>query len=390
MEQPARLLICDDDQNIHQRLKLLVEQEGGALYCSESGEQCLEMVEQVQPNLILVDVDKPSLSGLELCEEIKKNEKHRDIPIVFLSTKSTSEDIIKGYEAGAEDYITKPIQPEEVSIRVQRALNAGKRIQALEGQVGFLSQMAHNAMQEASYIGAVAHFATQTAFTKEFKELSESLMEVVERFNMRAKIITFSVFSGELHFSENGINDKEIQLMKSARSAYQKEKANNLNRIHTVKQYLISHVENATIMVKPLPEDEDQVGQIRDVMGHLSALYSTRILDIDRTKEMSSYIDTNSTVMHELEGNIEVLQSTFMDSNKGIIHMLDDLMLQFEKAIHELLLTEEQEKILFDILNSAIDHIGKSYVTSVDIDRSLKSVMKELKSIGNFKSARDV
>ena len=390
MSTDLPILVYSNDPTIIDLLTSVVEELSHKIFVVGTSTECLIFVEDNTPELLIVDSREKSSEKdpLSLCQQLKACENAKQIPIFLISAATAEEDILKGYEAGAQEYISPSIARDEALARFKLILEHEDRFRSLEGQISSLSQMAHNAMQEASFIGSVAHFATQTAFIKDYQELADSLIEVIERFGMKAKIIAYSEFRGELHFGANDINEKEIKLMKSARVVYMRDRETSVNRFHTIKQYLISHSDNAIILAKPIPmHDEAQLGQIRDIMGHLSSLYSTRLLDIDHTNEMDAYIKANKRVMAEMESTLVTLDSTFMDNNQGLIHLIDNLLVQFQNAIHQLLLSEEQEIMLSDILNNAIENITKCYSTSADIDRSLKGILNELKSLDSYEGS---
>ncbi|MGD2089650.1 MAG: response regulator [Candidatus Aminicenantes bacterium] len=96
-----------------------------------SGEQALNMMDKILPDLILLDVVMPGIDGFKVCKKLKTSEKTKDIPIIFLTAKTQTEDIVKGFELGAVDYVTKPFNKEELLARVHTQLalrNARKEI----------------------------------------------------------------------------------------------------------------------------------------------------------------------------------------------------------------------------------------------------------------------
>lgn len=240
-------------------------------------------------------------------------------------------------------------------------------------------------MQEASFIGSIAHFATCTAFVNSYDELASALLSVVERFSMKAKIIAYSEYAGELHFGHNGVSVNETKLMRSAREIYLKDQAEGAattNRIHTIKKYGIGHSENAILLMKPLPLGDDKaIGQIRDVLAQLSSLFSTRLLDIDHTNKMNDYVEANKRVLAEMENTLAGLEATFINKNQNMVTLVDDLLAQFEDSLSNLLLNESQEKALLATLNSAMESMTAVYATSSDIDKSIRYVLNELEML---------
>lgn len=114
-----RILIIDDVETNRFVLRNIISGMGHQPVLAENGVQGLKIMERIVPDLILLDVAMPEMDGFEFCEIIKKDIKTRDIPIIFISAFDEAEDIVKGFEAGGADYVTKPFIQEVVRSRVE-------------------------------------------------------------------------------------------------------------------------------------------------------------------------------------------------------------------------------------------------------------------------------
>lgn len=126
------ILIVDD---IHANLVVLTEMIRSSGYNARpvtSVRQALNAIEILAPHLILLDVSMPDIDGFEFCGMLKKNPSTRDIPVIFISALSSSEDKIRGFKLGAVDYIAKPFEVEEVTLRINTHLKIYKMQQELE------------------------------------------------------------------------------------------------------------------------------------------------------------------------------------------------------------------------------------------------------------------
>jgi CheY-like chemotaxis protein/anti-sigma regulatory factor (Ser/Thr protein kinase) len=122
LDRPARILIVDDTPKNIQVLGTALRQHDYQIYVAQSGLQALGMVEEIAPELILLDVMMPELDGFDTCKRLKDNPRTCDIPVIFLTAKSESEDVLKGFELGAVDYVTKPFKSSELLARVRTHL----------------------------------------------------------------------------------------------------------------------------------------------------------------------------------------------------------------------------------------------------------------------------
>jgi len=116
---PNILIIDDNPGNIDFLLGLLTEYDISA---AVDGERALDQISQEIPDLILLDVSMPGMDGYEVCSIIKSNPETKDIPVLFLSANTDAESIVKGFDVGGVDYITKPYHPREVLARVETHL----------------------------------------------------------------------------------------------------------------------------------------------------------------------------------------------------------------------------------------------------------------------------
>lgn len=117
-----RILIVDDTLQNIQVLGTILREQQYQINVAQNGLQALELVAKVIPDLILLDIMMPELDGFATCERLKEDEKTRDIPVIFLTAKAEVDDIVRGFELGAVDYVTKPFNPTELLARVRTHL----------------------------------------------------------------------------------------------------------------------------------------------------------------------------------------------------------------------------------------------------------------------------
>lgn len=122
-ENPKPLIfIVDDIPGNLQVLIHILKQEEYRIAAAGNGHQALDMIPAARPDLVLLDVMMPGMDGFEVCRKVKTNPAAADIPIIFLTAKAETADIVKGFELGAVDYVTKPFNPAELLVRVKTHL----------------------------------------------------------------------------------------------------------------------------------------------------------------------------------------------------------------------------------------------------------------------------
>ena len=120
MLQPRpKVLVADDDHNMRQLISETLPKHRFEVYQATDGNETWDIVKNLRPDIVLLDVMMPGLGGLELCRNIRENPQTSNIPVILLSAKAQLEDKLKGIESGADDYITKPFDPLELQARIE-------------------------------------------------------------------------------------------------------------------------------------------------------------------------------------------------------------------------------------------------------------------------------
>ncbi len=120
--QRRSILLVDDDPEILILLQAKLANEPFELFTAVEGESALNIVRTQKPDLVVLDVNLPGLSGLEVCRTLRANKDTQDIPIIILSARSDEIDRVLGLEFGADDYVTKPFNPQELILRIHSVL----------------------------------------------------------------------------------------------------------------------------------------------------------------------------------------------------------------------------------------------------------------------------
>lgn len=123
MNLAQKVLIVDDDPNILMSLEFLMRKSGYVVFIARNGKEALELLDFNMPDIALLDIMMPDVDGYEICRYVKKNKKLKACKIVFISAKTRESDIQKGYDAGADLYITKPFSTRQLMAKIQELVD---------------------------------------------------------------------------------------------------------------------------------------------------------------------------------------------------------------------------------------------------------------------------
>ena len=121
-QMPYTILVAEDQQHVRSLIEYKLRNSGFVVVAVEDGNAALQKAEEIIPDLVLLDVMMPLMTGFEVLGALKKNQKTIDIPILMLTAQSKEDEVLKGLELGADDYITKPFSPNELAARVKTVL----------------------------------------------------------------------------------------------------------------------------------------------------------------------------------------------------------------------------------------------------------------------------
>jgi DNA-binding response OmpR family regulator len=124
----AKALLVDDDEDTAYLIRLLLLRDGFIVYTAANGRDAKEFIESSKPtDIVITDLMLPYVSGFELITQIREDRQWKDVPLIVLSGKVTERDAVRALDMGANDYVTKPYNPQELSARIKRHLNVRRR-----------------------------------------------------------------------------------------------------------------------------------------------------------------------------------------------------------------------------------------------------------------------
>jgi DNA-binding response OmpR family regulator len=196
-----KVLVVDDDRHIRELIKILLEPEGFHIIEAADGSEALHTMETTKVDMAILDILIPKVDGYELCREIRR---YYEIPILMITAKSETQDKIKGFSLGTDDYLTKPFDPQELVMRVKALMRRYEINCSGLIEIGFIR------LDRKTYTITIAEKAPDTLPMKEFELLfllagspgrtfsRESLIEDIWGFDFEGNERTLDVHIGRL------------------------------------------------------------------------------------------------------------------------------------------------------------------------------------------------
>lgn len=372
-----RILIVDDSPS---ELRILMEllKNQYAIVVATSGDQAIEMVKSDSTiELVLLDVTMPVKDGYETCTEIL--DISPKLPIIFVSGNDSTEEILKGFDVGGADYLTKPIDTVVASRKVKVILEERAKLLELESEHKNTSDMVMSVMASAGHLGTVLGYLRAGLKITTHEGLISALFDVFSSMNIDACVEFRTASKSYVKSSSQIISPLEKGLLERAAKM-------QVRFLERGTRYIVNF-ETVSVIIKNMPvENELARGELRDNL--MMIIEDTNALNIQIGNNLasgkvssaksvpSSNTDNHPDLQQSLQMAAELQKKHKLDLSKTV----DSLMVDFEQCFFKLGLLENQEDALNNIIfakqNALHDYIEHSREVDDLLDTALKQVNK--------------
>ncbi|MBK9291775.1 MAG: hybrid sensor histidine kinase/response regulator [Bacteroidetes bacterium] len=265
-EQTVILAVDDNPRNL-QLISALLSQCGHKVVVVNSGENALKYLALKQPDLILLDVMMPGMSGYDVIEKIHNNPEWREIPVIFLTAKNEIADLVQGFRLGAVDYITKPFRSEELQMRIRTHLELMANRKLLKKQNEELNRLYAELEQKNQTISQDAVRLTRINAEK------DRFFSIIAH-DLRAPIAGFLAVTEVLHQNIQHMNPDEAGL-------FIKTMADSARELNTLLENLLQWSQMQLGSLQPNPESFDIHLAVADALKVLSAAAAQKQLQVE-------------------------------------------------------------------------------------------------------------
>ncbi|MCD8521442.1 MAG: response regulator [Saccharospirillaceae bacterium] len=368
MSHQPLVLIVDDAADNRLLLHSLLE-DHYRIREADSGEQCLAMLEQEEPDLILLDVSMPGISGYDTCIAIRKRTASQTIPVIFISAKDSTEERLAGFEAGADDYLTKPVDGllllEKVEFNLQRVL---ARKQAI-AQSHEAINVAMEAMTSSSELGQIIHFVKEVQNIDDSRELAAAVMTVTAQFGLNCCIM---IDIAEPLLLGCAADSMEARVLMKFRHANQ--------RVTHLGIRTVIHSDMVIMLIKNMPlSDESRYGRLKDHLAVLADIANGRAQSIAaewRIKQQR--IEFLRDLITLAEEKISMTSTEINDYSLSVTNTVSNMVIQLEAMLFSLGLEEDQEKQLMALANQTTATLDKTAEKTRTLDSHLSHILEAL------------
>jgi len=362
MTQQYTILAVDDEPFNLEIIEELLEDDYN-IEKAVNGQICLDNVAEIKPDLILMDVNMPVLNGLATCKKLKEMPEVANIPVIFVSALSTVEEKMAGYQAGGEDYLTKPFDEDELLAKIDLSIKTATAIIEREKNNAETMDMAMTAMATAGDVGTALQFALASFVCKSADELVQLLLEYYEIYGLMVSIRYVQENEIKYYSHSGSVNDTEKQIM---------EVANDKGRFIDFGKRTLMNYERISVLVKNMPvDDEHRYGRMKDNLGFLGGSTEARA----KSLEMESAVNRLLTSSKEILLEVDKTYKKNAGKNGVILDLLQNKM---ESAFQYIELTSADEDRLLSIVIESENESNALYKQGLNIEEKISQLMQKM------------
>lgn len=348
MSNLFRVFVVDDDPYILIIIKGILEK-----YCQvetfSDVEACQSRLETIKPDMFLLDVRMPGLDGLAFCRQLKDEVLTHHIPVLFVSGQDSLEARLKGYEAGGEDFIVKPFQPEELLRKVQVARQIVKDRYALTEQLENSELLSSLVMANMDEYAILIRFIRDLISFETQEEIASGMLEMLRRYSLSGVIQT-RASQNTLTMSAEGCNlPLETAVLEHVRT---------MGRIFEFRSRSVHNFDHLTVVINNMPlSDPEFCGRLRDHICIAAECADSRLKAIEtdevNRRNQSGILDA----IERVTASTTNARSTYLRDRAACAELLMMLEQDLSRVLAHVELTNGDENSLTNLISTFSENL---------------------------------
>ncbi len=369
MEIDKALILCVDDEPVNLTIMEELLQDSYALATAKSGEACLQQVASHAPDLILLDVNMPDLDGLETCRRLKADPATADIPIVFVSALASHAELVAGYEAGGDDYVTKPFSEEILVKKIDLVLASQRRKRELKQISADAVQALADSLSVNEQLAEVVNFLHQSRAASSTDELVRSVFDCLRKMELDGSLLVARGDDNRIWFSDDIDRPMERQILESLRGQ---------DRVVSFGTRLAFNNDHATLLVRNLPRDVEGVERARALLAILTESMESRMREMITDSRLDERRQMLAKMLQATREGVARIDAEHQDRKARTHEILATLGDEIKRSLLELKLPKGRQAALLKIIENSRRQAASVYESGIGLDDEFQSIIDEL------------
>jgi len=369
MDQKIKVLVVDDNK-ANLQLCCEVLSEFYQIDSAENGNIALKKLRDDDYDVVLLDVNMPKFDGYKVCGLLRQSHRNEDVPVIFVSALISLNDKIKGYEAGGQDYIEKPVIFEELVKKIELNVAQYNKMKSLGKQIQYAKQAAITAVNNSSELGIILNFMERTFEINCTHELLKAIAESVSRYRLNCCV--------QIRTGGQAVNISATKIDVSRLERDLLTKSKDSDRVVTLGGRAIFNATRVSILVRNMPVNDDLL--YHRLVDHIAVIVTAaneRCKHIELQQEkLDSLNKAFDEVVNTTNEECETTQLRFSECRRESAKVLTELQSSIEKTLQsEQLKGKQQEKI-----NQAIQQCADAMIGLNEKQAAIEISFEKIKS----------
>ena len=372
MEQQFRIYVVDDEPGMCSLLTSILADDY-AVETFPTGEHCMQRIVRQPPDMVLLDVGLPGENGYAFCRRLKNSTETQNISVTFVSGHDTIEARLQGYEAGGEDFIVKPFEPDELLSRVKVAQRIRTEQAQLREQAMYAQRTAFSAMTSMGDLGIIIEFLRKSFACTTAPALARTILDAIGQFSLQGAV--------QVRLSRECVSmspqGSELPLEKTIL-----DHARTLGRIFEFQKRSVYNYGGVTLLVSKMPiADPEHCGRIRDNLAVLAETADARrqSIELEQFNNRAHYgIEKALATLHT---TLEQIRASHQRDQLSVTQLIISVQEDMVRSFAKLGLSERDENAMIDAVKRHLGRVldqmdgGKAIISHLeDLEQTLRTL----------------
>lgn len=374
MPDMPKVLTIDDDSVVQNVVRQSLDGRY-EVFAEKNGNDGIHSAVENNPDVILLDVEMPGMTGYDVCKHLKADERTANIPVIFLSSLSDMRSRVLGFEAGGIDFLTKPFEPSELLTKLSILTTFIGSKKELTQQVSKATDTAFTAMRGSSELGLAIQFIESSYSAKSLQSLSEKFLSVTSNLGLHCSLMFIGRNERTFYSSDNGeISPLEREVISTI--------YDNGNRFIDFGSRTQINYPRVALLVKNMPlNDAETYGRYKDFLPTMLGSTDAKVQSLETEHALIDQTQDLAASFTAVRSTLVAVGDSLEKNQNDIVELLQSMLSELEESIPKMGLEDDQEAYIVKRVDTTISSAEKIIDSSANTSHAFKSVSRLLQHL---------
>ncbi len=373
MTSQIHILAIDDDKISQKFIGKALSHDDFLMNYADDGEQGIEKALANTPDIIILDVEMPGMNGYQVCEKLREESATKDTPIVFLSSHSSLRDRMQGYEVGADDFLVKPFERDDLIAKMRVLAKYLEEQKILREQYELAQKTAYIAMTGSSELGIAMQFVEKSYAYHAFADMADGLFNVTRQYQLNCALMIIEEGEQVWYSPDEAVKPLEKEMV---------EMLDRGQRFIDFGARTIINYPNLSLLVKNMPlDDMERYGRIKDLLPMLLAAVDSKIKSINTEQALTQQSEELLSSFGMIKGQLYYLTKTLINNQSHSAELLNGMVTELNADLLGMGLDDDQEAWILQRIDHAIEEANDKLDASAMLYVVFSRILQQLKDM---------